>query len=198
MTRGRPRTFDKTQALDIALKLFWNHGYDGTSIAQLAAAIDIKIPSLYAAFGSKEALFMAAVGRYSELNGDLYHTALALPTARAVAESILMGEVELVTRTDCPDGCLMVQGALTTAPESDNIRQAMNRFRSVPVGWMKDRFTRAKAEGDLPAEADPETLAHYIMTLNSGIAVMARSGASRAQLEKVVQTAMKNWPEAAA
>ena len=195
MAKGRPRSFDKNDALDTALRLFWHHGYEGTSIAQLAEAMGVKIPSLYAAFGSKENLFIASVERYAALNGCLYHDALKEPTAKKVAEKILMGEVELVTRKSCPDGCLMIQGALTTAPESENIRQMMNRLRNTPIGWMKDRFLQAQKDGDLPADADPDALAHYIMTLNSGIAILARSGASRKKLEKVVALALENWPE---
>jgi len=195
MAKGRPRTFDKDDALDTALKLFWHHGYDGTSIAQLAEAMGIKIPSLYAAFGSKEELFIASVERYGALNGCLYHDALTQPTAKKMVEHILMGEVELVTRKSCPDGCLMIQGALTTAPESENIRQMMNRMRNTPITWMKDRFIQAQKDGDLPEDADPDALAHYIMTLNSGLAIMARSGASRKKLEKIVALALDHWPE---
>ncbi len=192
--KGRPRKFDKQQALDAALKLFWNHGYDNTSVAQLSDAMGIKPASIYAAFGSKEELFMAVVERYGELNGGLYAQSLVKPSAREVAESILTGEVELVTRKDWPDGCLVVQGALTTTPDSENIRQFMNGVRNIPVGWMRDRFVRAQEEGDLPPDADPETLAVYIMTVNCGLAVMARSGASREQLEQVVVQAMQSWP----
>jgi AcrR family transcriptional regulator len=95
--RGRPRNFDKAEALDAALELFWKHGYEGTSMAMLTESIGVNVASLYAAFGNKERLFVQCVERYSELNGDLYHESLKKKTARDVAHSILEGEVELVT-----------------------------------------------------------------------------------------------------
>lgn len=194
MAKGRPRQFDPETALDTALKLFWQHGYEGVSVNQLAEAIGIRIPSLYAAFGNKEALFLKAVARYSELNGSLYHNALAKPTAREVAQAILEGEVELVTRPNCPDGCLMIQGALVTSPASEPIRQMMSDMRATAERWMAERFERARQEGDLPPDADPAALACYLMTLNSGLAVQAKSGVSKALLEQVVAVAMRNWP----
>jgi len=124
MQRGRPRNFDKAEALDTALELFWKHGYEGVSMAMLTETIGVNVASLYAAFGNKENLFLQCVDRYSELNGDLYHQSFKKKTARDVARSILEGEVELVTQRGKPDGCLMIQGALTTSPDAEKIRQA--------------------------------------------------------------------------
>ena len=194
MPRGRPRKFDREQALQIALQLFWTHGYEGTSVALLADRMGIKIPSLYAAFGNKEALFMEAVRYYGQHNGGFYHQDMKLPTSRQVAQYILDHEIKLVTMPDAPDGCLMVQGALVTSPESDQIRQMMATLRRTAEGWMADRFQQAKDEGDLPENADPKALACYIMTVNSGLAVQAKSGATRDELIQVVKIAMANWP----
>ena len=194
MNRGRPRKFDKTQALDIALKLFWQHGYEGTSVAMLADAIGVNVPSLYAAYGNKEALFLECVGRYSELNGKMYHESFRKKTAREVARAILEGEVELVTRRGTPDGCLMIQGALATSPESDSIRKMMAGMRAMAERWMAERFQKAMDEGDLPKNADPKALACYLMSLNSGLAVQAKSGVGRKQLLSVVDIAMRSWP----
>jgi AcrR family transcriptional regulator len=194
MTRGRPRNFDTRKALDTALQLFWQHGYEGTSVSMLAEAIGIKIPSLYAAFGSKEELFLQAIERYGELNGGMYHESLKKNTAREVARAILEGEVALVTRRGTPDGCLMVQGALATSPESEKISRLMAEMRGMAEGWMAERFQRAKEEGDLPSDADPKTLACYLMTLNSGLAVQAKSGIRKKQLLQVVEIAMRTWP----
>ena len=194
MPRGRPRSFDKKKALDSALKMFWQHGYEGTSIALLAETIGVNVPSLYAAFGNKEDLFLACIERYSELNGKIYHDSFKKSTAREVAQQILEGEVELVTRRGTPDGCLMVQGALVTSPESDKIRKLMADMRAMAESWMVDRFQRARDEGDLPPDADPKSLASYIMTLNSGLAVQAKSGIGKKQLLQVVEIAMRNWP----
>jgi AcrR family transcriptional regulator len=194
MGRGRPRQFDKEKALDTALELFWRHGYEGTSISLLAERIGVNVPSLYAAFGNKESLFLQAIERYSELNGRIYHESFKKKTAREVAFAILIGEVELVTQRGRPDGCLMVQGALATSPESEKISEMMAGMRGMAERWMAERFERAKEENDLPADADPKSLASYIMTLNSGLAVQAKSGVGKKQLLKVVEIAMQNWP----
>jgi AcrR family transcriptional regulator len=194
MQRGRPRNFDKAKALDTALKLFWKHGYEGTSMAMLTEAIGVNVASLYAAFGAKESLFLQCVERYSELNGDLYHESFKKKAAREVARSILEGEVQLVTRRGTPDGCLMVQGALATSPQVEKIRQRMAQMRAMAEKWMADRFRQAVAEGDLQSDTDPAALACYLMTLNSGLAVQAKSGVDKKRLLKVVELVMRGWP----
>lgn len=180
--------------MDAALKLFWKHGYEGTSMAMLTESIGVNVASLYAAFGNKESLFVQCVERYSELNGDLYHESLKKKTARDVARSILEKEVELVTRRGTPDGCLMIQGALTTSPDAERVRQMMVQMRAMAERWMANRFRQAVVEGDLPSDADPAALACYLMTLNSGLAVQAKSGVGKKQLFKVVELAMRGWP----
>lgn len=196
MPRGRPRAFDRSDALDTALLLFWRHGYEGTSIAMLADEIGINVPSLYAAFGDKESLFLQCVERYGEQNGSLYHAAFRKKTSREVARAILEGEVELVTRRGTPDGCLMVQGALATSPKSEAVVETMAGMRATAEEWMAERFRRAIDDGDLPPDADPSALACYLMTINSGLAVQAKSGVKKAQLMKTIDLALQNWPTA--
>lgn len=194
MRTGRPRQFDREAALDIALKLFWQHGYEGASVAQLAKAMGINAPSLYAAFGCKETLFVEAVKRYGDLHCAFYPEVLAQETAYDVARKMLEEEVELITKHDHPNGCLIVLGALVTSPGSEAIRAQVSAMRNMGEQWLCDRFKRAKKEGDLPENADPAALACYIMTLNSGLAVQAKSGVSKKQLKQVVEIALRNWP----
>ncbi|HEU5046936.1 MAG TPA: TetR/AcrR family transcriptional regulator [Rickettsiales bacterium] len=194
MRSGRPRKFEREAALDIALKLFWQHGYEGTSVARLAEAIGINPPSLYAAFGSKEALFIEAIKRYGDMHCAFYPEVLAQKTAYDVARKMLEEEVELVTKRDHPNGCLVVQGALVTSPESEAIRAQVSDMRNMAEQWLCERFKKAKKEGDLPQDADPAALACYLMTLNSGLAVQAKSGVSRKRLKQVVEIALSNWP----
>jgi AcrR family transcriptional regulator len=194
MTRGRPRAFDKTQALDTALRLFWRYGYEGTSIAAPAEQIGITMPSLYLAFGNKESLFMQAVEHYERYSGALYTDVLASPSAREVALGILQGEVELVAGGETPEGCLMVQGALATSPGAEKVRACLAEQRRKAQSLVAERFERARLEGDLPEGWEPQALASYIMTVASGMAVQAKSGASRQELLDVVETAMLIWP----
>jgi len=178
----------------VALKLFWRHGYEGTSIARLAEAIGINVPSLYGAFGNKEALYRAAVERYSTIHGCFFQEALEKETAREVARYLLEQELRLVTQSNAPDGCLMIQGALVTGPGSEQLCTLMAGMRAMAEDWMAQRFERARQEGDLPHEADPKALACYLMTLNAGLAVQAKSGVPQKLLAQVIEIAMANWP----
>lgn len=193
-TPGRPREFDKDQALDTALRLFWRYGYEGTSISALAAAIGVTVPSLYLAFGNKESLFMQAVEHYGRYSATLYEDAFRQESARDVARGILLGEVDLVAGDETPDGCLMVQSALATSPESEAVRQAMAKLRLEAEAEVAERFERAEKEGDLPAGWSPRALACYVMTITAGMAVQAKSGVSRENLLQVADMAMLIWP----
>lgn len=194
MTKGRPREFDLNQALDRALVLFWQHGFEGVSISLLASEIGVNAPSLYAAFGNKEQLFLKAVQRYGEFAGKIYSESFKCGTAYEVARAILIGEVNLVTQRDRPNGCLMIQGAISTSPESQAISDQMAKMRSTAEGWIADRFRQAQDSNDLPKEVDADALACYIMTVNSGLAIQARTGVSKRQLLKVVELALASFP----
>src|ERR1700722_8824463 len=112
MTIGRPREFDTNKALDEAMEVFWRHGYEGATIAELTGAMGINPPSLYAAFGSKEGLLKAALNRYSARRAEFMTEALAEPTARLVAERVLLKLADKQTDPDNPPGCLLVAAGL--------------------------------------------------------------------------------------
>src|SRR3982750_3702616 len=116
MSPGRPRQFNPDHALDAALLLFWRYGYEGTSMAALTKAMGINVPSLYAAFGNKEALFRKALDRYLRRPASYLPKALKAPTARRAAEQLFRGAIDMVTDPRHPDGCLLVQGALAAGP----------------------------------------------------------------------------------
>ncbi len=198
MPAGRPRTFDVDQALDRALALFWRHGYEGTSLSMLTDAMEINVPSLYAAFGNKEMLFRKALERYLDSPASYMMNALQQPTARGVAETVLSGSIDLATHPNNPGGCLLVQGAMAASPQGMPIRQTLSGVRAAGETALRERFERAVAEGDLPPDADVPKLARYLMTLNCGFAVQAAGGATREQLEEVAEMALRCWPASAA
>ncbi|SFL60838.1 transcriptional regulator, TetR family [Bradyrhizobium sp. NFR13] len=193
MALGRPREFDTDTALDLALHVFWRKGYEGASMADLTEAMGITKPSLYAAFGNKEDLFRKALDRYVDGPGGYFRTGLKKPTAREAVEHILYESVEAVTDPKNP-GCLAVQGALCCGDAAETIKQELTARRSKSEEDLRLRFTRAIAEGDLPADADAGDLARYVSAILQGMAVQAAGGAPREQLRKLADMAMRSWP----
>ncbi|WP_420963239.1 TetR/AcrR family transcriptional regulator [Brucella sp. IR073] len=192
---GRHREFDVEKALDAVLCVFWRKGYEGASYADLVEATGVERPALYSAFGNKEALFRQALERYSERYADYFPQALQLPTAREVAAGILYGAADLNTRYPNHTGCLGINGVLAGSDDAEPVRQALIDFRASGEAQLRQRFERAKAEGDLPEAARPDALAAFVMAVTHGMAVQAKAGFSREMLEAVAEQALSNWPE---
>jgi AcrR family transcriptional regulator len=191
---GRPRAFDGDQALHRALLVFWRKGYEGASLSDLTKAMGINRPSLYAAFGDKEALFRKALDRYVAGPAAFVREALNEPTARGVVECLLRRAADSHTGPGNPQGCLLVQGALACSAEADSIRRELNSRRAAGEAAIRRRFRRAKSEGDLPDDAVPADLARYVATVLYGMAVQAAGGASRGELRRTMETALRAWP----
>jgi AcrR family transcriptional regulator len=193
--KGRPREFDADKVLDKALHVFWERGYEGTSLTDLTEAMGINRPSLYAAFGNKEELFRRALDRYAEKGpGAVHREALCEPTAKAVAEHLVRSVARSLTDPCNPAGCLAVQGALTCGEAAESVKQELCKRRSAGEQDLRQRFERAKLEGDLGPDCDPAALARYVMTVTQGMAVQATGGASRDDLLAVAELALKAWP----
>jgi AcrR family transcriptional regulator len=191
---ARPRNFDVDEALDRAVLVFWRLGYERTTVTDLCEAMGINRPSLYAAFGTKEHLFHKALDRYGNGPGAYESAALALPGAREAAEALLDGAIERQTGVETPHGCLAVLGA-TTHPDTDSpVARALIDARSVGEDAVRERLERARTEGDLPADADAAELAAYLRTVIYGMTVKAAGGATRPELERVAELAMRAWP----
>lgn len=192
---GRPRSFDVDVALDQALQVFWQKGYEGASLTDLTEAMGINRPSLYCAFGSKEELFRKALDRYAEGPASYACRALNEPTARGVAEKLLYGAVASMCDPGTPNGCIMVQAALACSDETQRVQQELAERRAEGQEALHQRFERARAEGDLPPGCDTADLARYITTVTHGIAVQAAGGATCDELRRVIETALRAWPE---
>ncbi|MFS8204381.1 TetR/AcrR family transcriptional regulator (plasmid) [Streptomyces sp. CWNU-52B] len=191
---GRPRGFDADEALERAVRVFWEQGYEGASLTDLTDAMGITRTSMYAAFGNKEELFRKALERYTEGPASYVARALREPTALEVATAFLGGSVRATTRPGHPTGCLGVQAALAAGDPGRTIRDLLVAWRDEAVDQLRDRFRQAVEEGDLPAGTDAQALARYLMTVGNGIAVQAAGGTAREDLQRVADTALRNWP----
>jgi AcrR family transcriptional regulator len=190
---GRPRGYDMGEALDRALQVFWRQGYEGASIAELTQAMGINPPSLYAAFGNKEGLFRKVLERYIAVRTKFWDEALAAPTARAMIEHLLHGTADFMTEACNPPGCLLVRGTIACSDMAQDIHQELVDRRREGERMVCERLIRAKAEGELPADLDPADFACYVATVLEGMSVHAAGGASRAELHKIADMAMRAW-----
>lgn len=194
-TRGRPREFCVDHALAEALRVFWEKGYEGASLTDLTEAMGITRPSLYAAFGNKESLFRKALDLYEREKMAYIAEALAKPTAREVAETMLRGALANVTG-EGPHGCLRVIASVACGDEAQSIRCEIMERTKAGKDSLIARFQRAKAEGDLPAHVDPEGLTRVLIAYLQGISVQANMGEPTEELEKLIDTALAIWPSA--
>ena len=193
--RGRPRAFDPDAALERAMHVFWAKGYEGASLSDLTRAMRINRPSLYAAFGNKEQLFRKVLDRYMDGPLAYFGNALAAPKARDVIEQIFFGAARMAGDPQNPAGCLVVQGALACGDAARSVRKEIGARRAAAKAALRRRFQRAKREGDLPPNADPAELSHYVMTVLHGMAVQGSDGANQDQLRRIAQIALRAWPK---
>jgi AcrR family transcriptional regulator len=191
---GRHREFDADQALDAALAVFWEKGYEGASFEDLTRATGVARPGLYSAFGNKEALFRKAVDRYDSVHMTFMRTALDEPSSRAVIRRILEGSLELQTHLGAQRGCLGVNGALACSAEAEPIRLELISRRNASEAALRMRLQRALDDGDLPESADCAMLACFIMTMCQGMAVQVKGGASKATLNATIEHVTATWP----
>lgn len=192
---GRHREFDVDCALDAALGVFWQKGYEGASYKDLTLATGVERPALYSAFGNKEALFLKALELYYSNYLGFFPAAFSLSTSREVAAHILHGTVELNTRYPEHTGCLGIHGALAASDEAAPIQRALIDARVKGQSALRERLEQAREEGDLPQSADTSSLAAYVCAVAHGIAVQAKAGFSRDLLTAVADQALANWPK---
>ena len=187
---GRPLSFDPEATLDPAMLLFWRHGYEATSLAELTRAMGITAPSIYAAYGDKKGLFRAAVRRYLTQSQTPLEAIARAPSAAAAARTLIEGAAVAFTGTDTPAGCLLASSAIAVSAEADDVREELAAIRREIETALRDKIAGDVDSGERPARADPAVLAAYVMTVIQGLSTLARDGATRAKLQQVAQLAM--------
>ena len=193
--RGRPREFDREAALAEATRLFWSRGFEATSIADLTKAMGIGSPSLYAAFGSKEALYAEALRYYRDNYETLFWgNFYAAATAREAVQSLLMDSAAAMSgcRADIPNGCMVALSSVGSEGH-EQLGALVHSARAGGHERLKARIEQAVADGELPASADADALARFVLTVQSGMSILARDGASSAELEDAARIAMMGW-----
>ena len=192
--RGRPRTFDREVALDRATRLFWTKGYDSTSIADLTEVMEIGTKSLYAAFGSKEELFGEALRHYQRTHeGLVWDRFRAAPTARDAVSAFLHDSAAALTGSlrDTPRGCMATLASVGSGGQC-KLQEFVGTIEGTSA-HVRTRIDKAVDDGELPRAVDADGLARFVETVQNGMTVRARNGATREELEDVARIAMVGW-----
>jgi AcrR family transcriptional regulator len=193
--RGRPRAFDRDEALRGAMTVFWEKGYEGASLEELQSAMGaISPPSFYAAFGSKERLFFEAVDLYMETVGARPKQALeSAITARAGVEAMLREAVDIYGDPNTPPGCLLHLSAINCAPANKSVEDRMRTYRIKAPDLIRQRLERGVADGDVPKGVNLEPLVSLYASLVHGLPMRSRDGASHDELLAGITAAMAAW-----
>jgi len=193
--RGRPSTFDRQAALALATDLFWRHGFEGTSVAMLTEAMGVTPPTLYAAFGSKEALYRKALEHYLKVarvgHGRVLREA---PSARDAVEAYLRYAADHYADPSSPPGCMVANAALQCGQEGATVRDAVADLRTLLFRTFVARVEQGRLRGELPADIDARALARFYGAVLQGMSVQAADGATPAMLGEIVDAAMRAWP----
>lgn len=195
--RGRPRTFDIDLALERAVEVFWKHGFQDASMHELTEAMGLSKPSLYAAFGDKEALYLKTLERYVQLLIERHAAQLdGEADGRRAVEGFLRSLAQMLADPTLPGGCFIINGTAdcggSTIPAS--VELALREALQGSEMMLLERLRRAQREGDLGPEAQPAALAALFGSLIAGLAVLAKSGVRVAKLHTVIDAAMAVWP----
>lgn len=192
---GRPLSFDREVALERAMLVFWRYGYEAASLQELTSAMGITPPSLYAAFGDKEKLFLEAVERYSTKRCDVLQCMFAeAPTARDAVERLLQSSAVENTCPSHPPGCLVVTAATNCSASAEHVQDAMVQRRGDMEAMIRERIERGIKEAELPPGTNAGMLAGFYITVVHGMSIRARDNCNRDDLLAIASSAMQAWP----
>lgn len=191
---GRPRSFDRDAALREAMLVFWRHGYETSSVADLTAAMGITAPSLYTAFGDKKQLFLETVHLYAGDPEAMSAAIAAAPDACAAAHDLMQAAARTYTGDATPRGCLLASATASGSNASADVQRAVADIRRNVQFALRARIERDISERILPAETDAAGLSGMVMAVIQGLSVLARDGGDRASLLAIASVALRAWP----
>jgi len=190
---GRPRKFKEEEAIEAAMRVFWEKGYEGASLRDLTKAMGIDRKSMYLTLGDKEALFLRALDRYSVTHLGFLPKVLGKPFLREFVDELFNAAIRFWTDKGHPEACLSIQN-FAVGVEAQPIKLAMIDWRAWGLDQFRKRIERARKEGDLPCDVKPESFARYLAVIMSGFAVQAASGATLTELKRVIEMFRKTMP----
>lgn len=188
---GRPISFDKDAALEAAMLLFWERGFEGTCMTSLTQAMDLNPSSIYAAFGDKHALFQLAVKRYMETRSQYATDALEEPTLEKVVRALFNNTVAFLTAPGHPPTCMTLAGAMGGSVDATPARDLMTEIRRQNEAAMKERFLQARKSGELCKDVNVDDYTRYLSSILAGLSIQAANGSTKAELKRTVQMALR-------
>jgi AcrR family transcriptional regulator len=189
---GRPIGFDRDAALEAAMLLFWQRGYEGTSMADLTHAMGLNPSSVYAAFGDKHALFQLAVNRYMELRAQYAVKALKEPTLEKFIRALFENTVAFLTTPGHPPTCMTLAGAVGCSLDAAPARDLMTAIRKQNQVALKERLLKARKSGELPKEINVDDYTRYLSTIVAGLSIQAANGSTKSELKRTAQMALRH------
>lgn len=189
---GRPISFDKDAALEAAMLLFWEHGYEGTSMAELTQAMGLNPSSIYAAFGDKHALFSIAVKHYMDSRAQYAVKALEEPTLKRVIRALFNNTVAFLTTTGHPPTCMTLAGAMGCSVDATPARDLMTEIRKQNQVAMRERLLKARKSGELPKVINVDDYTRYLSSILAGLSIQAANGSTKVELERTAQMALRH------
>ncbi|HEX5229121.1 MAG TPA: TetR/AcrR family transcriptional regulator [Bryobacteraceae bacterium] len=188
---GRPIGFDRDAALEAAMLLFWERGYEGTSMADLTQAMGLNPSSVYAAFGDKHALFELAVKRYLEMRAQYSGKALEEPTLEKVVHALFDNTVQFLTAPGHPPTCMTLAGAVGCSVDAKPARDLMTEIRKQNEAALRRRLLKARKSGELPKDINVDDYTRYLSALIAGLSIQAANGSTKAELNRTAQMALR-------
>jgi AcrR family transcriptional regulator len=189
---GRPISFDKGAALEAAMLLFWERGFEGTSMADLTKAMGLSPSSIYAAFGDKYALFSLAVKRYTESREQYATKALEETTLEKVVRALFDNTVAFLTTPGHPPTCMTLAGAVGCSVDASPARDIMIEIRKQNEVAMSERFLQARKSGDLSKDVNIDDYTRYLSSILAGLSIQAANGSTKAELKRTAKMALRH------